>query len=299
MKIIYTPWIICILLVFYTSSIRAQEMPQFASLNAARLEPYKMEVTYNKTTHLLFPSPIRYVDLGSENLIANKAEDLGNVLRIKAGIKDFEEETNFSVITEDGKFYSFDVFYSSYPDTLNYDLLKLQRQHEKEYSTEVLFEDLRGESASLTQLLMKKLYENSKRKIRHIGNKSFGIHFLLESLYVHEGKFYFIFNLKNKSNIPYNIDFFCFKIVDKKNLKRTVIQDKVLTPIRKYMLTETINHQSGEKVVFLLDQLILSEDQVFEIQVFEKEGGRHQKIQVANTDLIDAQIVKNIHLKLK
>lgn len=299
MKIIYTPWIICLLLVFYTSSIRAQEMPQFASLNDARLEPYKMEVTYNKTTHLLFPSPIRYVDLGSENLIANKAEDVGNVLRIKAGIKDFEEETNFSVITEDGKFYSFDVFYSSYPDTLNYDLLKLQRQHEKEYSTEVLFEDLKGESASLTQLLMKKLYENSKRKIKHIGNKSFGIHFLLESLYVHEGKFYFIFNLKNKSNIPYNIDFFSFKIVDKRNLKRTVIQDKVLTPIRKYMLSETINHQSGEKAVFLLDQLILSEDQVFEIQVFEKEGGRHQKIQVANTDLIDAQIVKNIHLKLK
>lgn len=299
MKIIHTPWIILILLIFFTSSTRAQEMPQFASLNEAGLEPYKMEVTYNKTTHLIFPSPIRYVDLGSENLIANKAEDVGNVLRIKAGIKDFEEETNFSVITQDGKFYSFDVFYSSYPDTLNYDLLKLQRQHEKEYSTEVLLEDLKGEPASLTELLMKTLHENPKRTIRHIGNKSFGIHFLLESLYVHEGKFYFMFNFKNKSNIPYNIDFFSFKIVDKKNLKRTVVQDKLLTPVREYLITKTINHQSDEKAVYLLDQFTLLEDQILEIEVFEKEGGRHQKIQVENADLISAKPVEDIHLKFK
>lgn len=299
MKIIHTPRILLILLVFFTSSTRAQEMPQFASLNEARLEPYKMEVTYNKTTHLIFPSPIRYVDLGSENLIANKAEDVANVLRIKAGIKDFEEETNFSVITQDGKFYSFDVFYSSYPDTLNYDLLKLQRQHEKEYSTQVFLEDLKGEPASLTELLMKTLYENPKRTIRHIGNKSFGIHFLLESLYVHKGKFYFILNFKNKSNIPYNIDFVSFKIVDKKNLKRTVVQDKLLTPVREYLITKTINHQSDEKAVYLLDQFTLLEDQILEIEVFEKEGGRHQKIHVQNADLISAKLVEDIHLKFK
>src|SRR5690606_880089 len=93
--------------------------------NKARVKPYKMEVTYNKTTHLLFPSPIRYVDLGSDYLTAGKAEDLGNVLRIKAAVKDFETETNFSVITKDGRFYSFDVIYNAYPDILSYDLSKL------------------------------------------------------------------------------------------------------------------------------------------------------------------------------
>lgn len=299
MNNIIKQWMTSILIAVSMSLINAQEMSQFASLSEARLEPYKMEVTYNKTTHLLFPSPIRYVDLGSENLIANKAEDVENVLRIKAGIKDFEEETNFSVITQDGKFYSFDVFYSSYPDTLNYDLLKLKRQHEKEYSTEVLLEDLKGGSASLTELLMKTLYENPKSSIKHIGSKSFGIHFLLSSLYVHEGKLYFVFNFRNKSSIPYHIDFVSFKIVDKKNLKRTVVQDKVLTPLREYLVTKNINYQSEEKAVYLLDQLTMLEDQVLEIEVFEKEGGRHQRLQVENTDLIHAKMVNNIHLKLR
>lgn len=299
MNKILKQWIIFILIAFSTNPFYAQEMPEFVSLSRARLEPYKMEVTYNKTTHLLFPSPIRYVDLGSENLIANKAEDVGNVLRIKAGIKDFEDETNFSVITQDGKFYNFDVFYSSYPDTLTYDLLKLQKDDEKQLSTEVLFEDLKGESALLTELLMKTLYENAKRDIKHIGNKSFGIHFLLESLSTHEGKLYFVLNFKNKSNIPYQIDFVSFKIVDKKNLKRTVVQDKILTPLREYTGSKNINHQSEEKAVYLLDQFTMLEDQVLEIEVFEKEGGRHQKIQVENADLIHAKIVKDIHLKLQ
>ena len=73
-------------------------------LTLGKIEPYKMEVTYDKTTHLIFPTAIRYVDLGSDYLIAEKAEDAGNVLRIKASVRDFEPETNFSVITNDGRF---------------------------------------------------------------------------------------------------------------------------------------------------------------------------------------------------
>ena len=69
--------------------------------------PYGLDVTFDKTVHLIFPSTIRYVDLGSQNIIAGKAEDAENVLRVKAAVKDFETETNMSVICEDGSFYAF------------------------------------------------------------------------------------------------------------------------------------------------------------------------------------------------
>ncbi|KIC61430.1 conjugative transposon protein TraN [Chryseobacterium taiwanense] len=288
-----------LLVLFGICRLAAQENSGFASLSQAKLEPYKMEVTYNKTTHLLFPSPIRYVDLGSENLIANKAEDVANVLRIKSSVRDFEEETNFSVITQDGKFYNFDVFYSSYPDTLNYDLLKLQRNQEKEYSTDVLFEELKGESSSLTELLIRTLYQLPKRTVKHIGSKSFGIQFLLKSLYVHEGKFYFIFQIKNKSSISFDVDFVTFKITDKKNLKRTAVQDKVLSPLRTYSPNPTVNYQSDGEFLYLIDQFTLLEDQVLEIDITEKAGGRHQKIKINNSDLIAAKVVKDLKLRLK
>ena len=40
------------------------------------IPPHGLEVTYDKTVHILFPSEVRYVDLGSPNLIAGTAEGL-------------------------------------------------------------------------------------------------------------------------------------------------------------------------------------------------------------------------------
>ena len=120
-----TFWAIALILGFAVQSF-AQDSIR-TPLALGKIEPYKMEVTYDKTSHLIFPTAIRYVDLGSEYLIAGKAEDAENVLRVKATVRDFEPETNFSVITNDGRFYSFNVYYSSYPEAMSYDLLTMQK----------------------------------------------------------------------------------------------------------------------------------------------------------------------------
>ena len=84
--------------------------------------PYGLDVTFDKTVHLIFPSAIRYVDLGSQNIITEKAEDAENVLRVKASVKDFETETNMSVICEDGSFYAFNVKYANEPEKLSIEM---------------------------------------------------------------------------------------------------------------------------------------------------------------------------------
>ena len=71
------------------------------------IPPHGLEVTYDKTVHIIFPAEVRYVDLGSPNLIAGKADGAENVIRVKATVKNFKNETNMSVITEDGSFYTF------------------------------------------------------------------------------------------------------------------------------------------------------------------------------------------------
>jgi conjugative transposon TraN protein len=251
------------LFLLFVSRVFGQDsVTTYVSLEQAKLEPYKIQVTYCKTSHLIFPSSIRYVDLGSELLVANKAEPVGNVLRVKAAVRDFEEETNFSVITEDGRFYSFDVFYSPYPEVLSYDLVKRQRDIERQYSTDVLFEDLKGISSSLTELIMENLYRKGRRTVKHIASKSFGIQFSLRALHVNDNKFYFTLQVDNSSNIDYDIELINFKIVDKKNLKKTVIQDKLLEPIRVYSPTVTATHHSNVIGVYLLDQFTLLENQV-------------------------------------
>ncbi len=83
------------------------------------IPPHGLEVTYDKTVHVIFPAEVRYVDLGSPDLIAGKADGAENIIRVKATVRNFPNETNMSVITEDGSFYTFNVKYAAEPLLLN------------------------------------------------------------------------------------------------------------------------------------------------------------------------------------
>ena len=290
-----TFWAIALILGFAVQSF-AQDSIR-TPLALGKIEPYKMEVTYDKTSHLIFPTAIRYVDLGSEYLIAGKAEDAENVLRVKAKVRDFEPETNFSVITNDGRFYSFNVYYSSYPEAMSYDLLTMQKAVDKANGNDVLFEELGNNSPSLAGLLLETIYKNDNRIVKHIGAKSFGIQFILKGIYIHNGKYYFHTELRNKTNVPFQIDFINFKVVDKKVAKRTVVQERPMIPLRTYKPLDEIGGKLTEQNVFLLDQFTIADDKVLLIEIFEKNGGRHQTLQIENSDLIKAHLIDDMHLK--
>ena len=61
--------------------------------------PFGVQVTFAKTVHIIFPSAVKYVDLGSNWIIAGKADGAENVIRVKATTEGFPGETNFSVIS--------------------------------------------------------------------------------------------------------------------------------------------------------------------------------------------------------
>ena len=261
--------------------------------------PYGLSVTYEKTVHLIFPSQIRYVDLGSSNIIAGKAEDADNVLRVKAAVRDFETETNLSVICNDGSFFSFNVKYAEEPEKLNIEMQDfLAPQSPKRGLTgDIHFKELGNESPLLVRLIMKTIWQNDRREIKHIGSKKFGIQFLLRGLYSHNGLLYFYLQTKNQSEMPYNIDFITFKVVDKKVAKRTAIQEQVLQPLRAYNDVIRIGGLQTQRSVFALEQFTLPDDKVLEVTIFEQNGGRHQTLVVENEDLIRAKNIDNLKLK--
>jgi hypothetical protein len=55
-----------------------------------------------------------------------------------------------------------------------------------QYSIGVFFEEINGGLSSLTELIIKTLYDNFKRTTKPISSKSFGIQLLLKTLYVYE-----------------------------------------------------------------------------------------------------------------
>lgn len=262
--------------------------------------PYGLSVTYDKTTHLIFPAQIRYVDLGSNNIIAGKADDADNVLRVKATVRDFETETNLSVICDDGSFYAFNVKYAEEPERLNIEMQDFLHSGSMNLPTnraDIYFKELGIESPVLVKLIMKTIWQNNRREIKHIGSKKFGVQFMLRGLYVHNGLLYFHTLMKNQNQMPYNVDFITFKVVDKKVAKRTAIQEHVLQPLRMYNdIIRTPGNQT-KRSVFALEQFTLPDDKVLEVTLFEQNGGRHQTFIVENEDLIRAKNIDNLKLK--
>lgn len=261
--------------------------------------PYGLEVTFEKTVHLIFPAQIRYVDLGSSNIIAGKAEDAENVLRVKAAVRDFETETNLSVICNDGSFYAFNVKYADEPERLNIEMKDFLAPHPPKGGLrgDIYFKELGNESPILVQLIMKTIWQNNKREINHIGSKKFGVQFLLRGLYTHNGLLYFHTLTKNQNQMPYNVDFITFKVVDKKVAKRTAIQKQALRPLRSFNEVTRIGGYQTQRSVFALEQFTLPDDKQLVVTLFEENGGRHQSFILENKALIRAKNIDNLKLK--
>lgn len=262
--------------------------------------PYGLEVTFEKTVHLIFPSSIRYVDLGSQNIIAGKAEDAENVLRVKAAVQDFETETNMSVICEDGSFYAYNVKYAQEPEKLSIEMKDFLSPIEGRLPSnraDIYFKELGNESPVLVKLMMQTIYQNDKHTIKHIGTQQFGMKFLLRGLYAHNGLLYFHTCMENGTNMPYSVDFITFKVVDKKVAKRTAIQEQVLQPLRAYHQVMQVRGKDSEHSVFVLEQFALSEDKQLEVTLYERNGGRTLTFYVEQEDLLLAKKIDNLKLK--
>lgn len=263
--------------------------------------PYGLEVTYDKTTHIIFPSAVRYVDLGSPNLVAGKADGAENVIRVKAVVKNFRNETNMSVITESGSFYTFNVKYADEPLLLNVEMKDFIHDGSKvnrpNNALDIYLEELGCESPKLVRLIMESIHEDNKRNIKHIGSKAFGIQYLLRGLYTHNGLLYFHTQIRNSSNVPFEVDFVTFKIVDKKVMKRTAIQEQVIFPLRAYNYATVVAGNKEERTVFTLDKFTIPADKVLVIELNEKSGGRHQSFTVENEDIVRAKVINELKVK--
>ena len=263
--------------------------------------PHGVQVTFAKTVHIIFPSAVRYVDLGSNWIIAGKADGAENVIRVKATTEGFPGETNFSVICEDGSFYSFNARYAHEPEMLNIEMKDfLENGDTTDFShtrMNIYFRELAGESPLLVKLIMQSIYKEDRREIRHLGCKRFGVQFLLKSVHSHNGLFYFHTETRNRSNVAFRTDFIRFKIVDKKVPKRTAIQERVIDPVRSYNEVLVTEGKSDVRTVYAVPQFTIPDDKLLVIDLFEKDGGRHQTIRVENADLVAARQINELKIK--
>ena len=283
-------------------SVKAQESVETKIFPTNQIiAPHRIEVTFQKTVHILFPSEVKYVDLGSFDIIADKATGAENVVRIKAAVKGFEGETNFSVITADGCFYSFNVVYKDEPAQLSIEMEDWLRDNpEGGFAGDRMFvklKELGGETPLVVNRIMYTLYKKNKRDIRHIGCKKYGIQTLLKGIYINNDLLYLHTSVRNRSDISFDIDYIRFKVIDKKVAKRTAMQEQVIYPLRAYNYVTRVNGRDSECTVFALPKFTIPNDKKLVVEMYEKQGGRHQSFEVVNEDLVRAETINELKVR--
>ena len=264
-----------------------------AQIPQSEITPRQVEVSFNKTTHLIFPAPVQYVDLGSTDIIADKATGAANVVRLKAAVRDFQAETNLTVITADGRFYAFDVRYADDPGQLSIRImndLQAQIPEGKAPTVPVRLDALDGDDAARIDSAMEQIYNNDKPQIKHIGYKRYGLQTLLTGIYIDsEGWLYFGIEMRNDSRIPFDIDHIRMYVRDKRLPRRTAVQDIEIVPVRRLHPLSEIDTGKPGRTVWAIPKMTIPDGKALHIDIYERGGGRHQSLRVENRDILAAK----------
>lgn len=89
----------------------------------SNISPIKIQLNDTKYLFLKFPAEVNYADMGSRDLMAEKCLD--RIIKLKAERPNFDK-TNLSVVTTDGKYYSFIVEYNSNPSYIAVDMANVK-----------------------------------------------------------------------------------------------------------------------------------------------------------------------------
>ena len=264
-----------------------------AQIPQSEITPRQVDVSFNKTTHLIFPAPVQYVDLGSTDIIADKAAGAANVVRLKAAVRDFQAETNLTVITADGRFYAFDVRYADDPGQLSIRImndLQAQIPEGKAPTVPVRLDALDGDDAARIDSAMEQIYNNDKPQIKHIGYKRYGLQTLLTGIYIDsEGWLYFGIEMRNDSRIPFDIDHIRMYVRDKRLPRRTAVQDIEIVPVRRLHPLSEIDTGKTGRTVWAIPKMTIPDGKALHIDIYERGGGRHQSLRVENRDILAAK----------
>lgn len=270
------------------------------------IRPVRIEAGFTKTVHILFPSPVTYIDIGSMDIIAGKADGAENVVRIKAAVKDFAAETNLTVITEDGGFYSFDVYYAENPSVSTINLsLRQSGEAEQQQATRrdfpqpqgaegegrVLLRNVGREKPATIRRVLSDIYRQNRTDVKGIHSKKYGIEVEVKGIYVHNDVIYIHAQIANATNISFEVDYRRFVVSDRKLAKRTAQQQTVVEPLRVCNDIGTVRGRQRQRMVFALPKLTISDDKVLVLEIVEKDGARHQSVEISCKELLDAGIL--------
>ena len=278
----------------------AQVTAQTAPEAPAEIRPLRIETGFSKTVHILFPSPVTYIDIGSMDIIAGTADGAGNVVRVKAAVRNFTSETNLTVITEDGGFFSFDVHYAENPAVSTINISAPKQTTVESGSTQpepaptegrVLLQEVGREKPATVKRVLGDIYRQNRMDVKGVRTKKYGIGVEVLGIYVHNDVIYIHTMISNETNISFEVDARQFIVADRKLAKRTAQQQTPLDILRVCNDPTVVRGHQRQRTVFALQKFTIPDDKVLLWEIIERNGARHQTVEIPAKELLDAKLL--------
>ncbi|MBE7174245.1 MAG: conjugative transposon protein TraN [Williamsia sp.] len=277
---------ICLLvftLFLFHVCVLSQAQPSF-------IEPYRITVSSSRTTHLVFPFPVKSIDRGNSDILAQKSPGTDAVLQVKADHPRIAQ-TNLTVITVNNRLYSFLVSYDSMPQhlTLVFDSAGTGYKNVIQLDNSRKDSGLSPDLANTDEMpALARGVERKKRNRIHLQTSHDRLHVYLTGIYTKYDRYYFLFRLRNRSNISYSLGSISFTIRDAKRVKRMASQEKMVPVLYQLHTDKAIPGPGRGSWVLVTSKFTLEDRKLLDIQILEEEGGRNISFQINNRILLSA-----------
>ena len=248
-------------------------------LSARAQETDTLHLSTMYTTHLIFPSELSYVDVSSKAIAAKVIETNKNILALKARAE-FGYSTTISALESNGEMHTYIVVYDPSPEELVIDMRTVRKTP----------------TAAPSRIISKGSPQpqdmaSERQRLFHIADRNYHIEVLCEDVFVSNDVTYFILSLKNRSGISYDCADAGFMIESRKKSRRGLDYQRVLEPKSRYGTLSTASGKAS-RVVYTMDKVTLSNDQVLSIYIYETGGSRNFTLTLTSKDINDARLYR-------
>jgi len=129
------------------------------------------------------------------------------------------------------------------------------------------------------------------QRIYYLNNRNGKVRLVVRGIYTRGKSLFFSLKLINRSALDYDVDSIRFFVAEKQKGVHPLQRLNELAPVYVYDSAVLVKGFSRAASVFVLPRLTLARHRRLQIEVLEKNGGRHLLVQASNFTLETAKLI--------
>ena len=257
---------------------------------ASAAVPDTLYISTSQTVHVRFASELKYVNLGSRDIVAKIVDGAKDFVAVKARAP-VEGVTSMSCLEVNGAMHTFWVAFAERPSQLEVDTRVAAGSGHM--GTGYGGRMGTGDSPALDSLSFSSSSALAEvaampQELYHLGVSGYGIQALCENLFYRDDVLYLVVSLRNDSAVSYELSTPRFAVESARRSRRGLQYEKGVFPKASFGLSPVTPGSCG-RMVFTFDKITLVKGQVFRVYLYEKGGSRNFVLTLGPGDLNGAR----------